>query len=154
MIVFDPQIDKPAWLAITVARVMNSAVYLIAIDSIDVVDCQGTQIDVTHVAIVDTGNMHSAPFGFAGACVGDLQVLDFPVLLIFQKHRVFRLTFAMDNGFWAFTILIDSDGKPISTGTLWPELALPGRTCFEQDFVTGRKDGRIHLRQAFPGGIR
>ena len=42
------------------------------------------------VAVIFKRRMHSASHHPAEACVGDLQVRDFPILLIFQQNGVFK----------------------------------------------------------------
>src|SRR6266446_4271236 len=83
-IVFNAKIDEAAGLRIGDGVVIDPAVDLVVVHTIHVVDGESMQINVVDIAKVFCHQMHAAARSWSFPGIGDLEVADFPVLLVFE----------------------------------------------------------------------
>ena len=82
LVILNPQIHKAARLAFAHGCVANPAVWFHAVHSVHVVDRQRAQVNVMRLAVIFQCDVHAAPLRSLRASIGDLQVRDFPILLV------------------------------------------------------------------------
>ena len=77
--------------------------------SFDIVDVEVTNGDTEIGVCVSDFYEHATPTRFRGRVVGDLNVLDCPVALVYQIHCPFRLPIAINDWQRACAIFVDRD---------------------------------------------
>src|SRR4030088_1053034 len=83
-IVFNAKIDKAAGIRNAEGVVVVPAVDLVVVHAIYVVDGESMQINVVNIAKVFRHQMHAATRSWSFPGIGDLEVADFPILLVLE----------------------------------------------------------------------
>src|SRR5882762_5116519 len=149
-VVLNAKIDKPAGLGVPNGAVVNAAVYLVGIHAIHVVNGQRPQIDVVHFAIILGDYVDSAPHPGVFGGIGDFEVLDLPVFLVFQQEGVFDGPGTVEDGLGVAAVLANGDGARFRSRSFGPELAGQRGARFKQDLVSRAEHGCIDSAEALP----
>jgi len=69
------------------------------------------QVNMVHRAVIPTHNAHAVAHFFRRRTgVGELEVVDLPILLVLEQQRLVELAFGGDQRLLSFAVLIDDDG--------------------------------------------
>jgi len=85
------------------------------------------------------------------AVIGKTQIVDFPVLLVFEKECFAKPSFGMDLRLSAHSVGVDHDRGVLLTGTAWFQASDIASAATEQEDISRPEDRLIDTPQGLPG---
>ena len=134
VIAFDVEVDKAARLGIADGTVVDAAVDFFLEVAVHIVhdEVSASKCGADSARVLGRDDVNAAPERrLCRASVGDFEIPDFPILLVFQEYGVLGKSGAVDSRECVATVFVDDDGMVRRTRAPGPELALPRGTCFE-----------------------
>ena len=133
---FDPEIVEAAGRNRTIRAENDAAVVFFVVSSVDVVNIETGDHDVSGGAKVIEQNVYTpAHGGLFSAMVGDFEMMNFDFLEVAEQDRVFDSSVGIDAGTRPDAIAIENDRER-------PGCQMRGRSCSCQTDQPGEECGR------------